>query len=158
MNSSNHWLIRIRDGKNFRNSNFPLWGVKRGPHGCIKSLIKNRMNPGDILWFMTSKKFGGQLIGMAEYIASYDRADESLISINTKSNIEQNWDGDEAWDIQLHYTNLYNTEKQNIAVCIACPAVILKYNTFKEKINDDLHKHFENFKKYAVPITNIYKK
>ena len=82
MNSSNHWLIRIRDGKNFRNSNFPLWGVKRGPNGCIKSLIKNRMNPGDILWFMTSKKFGGQLIGMAEYIASYDRADESLISIN----------------------------------------------------------------------------
>jgi hypothetical protein len=36
------------------------------------------MNRGDILWFMTSKKYGGKLIGMSEYCEFYDRSDEPL--------------------------------------------------------------------------------
>ena len=26
---SRHWLIRVKDGENFRNSKYPFWGVKR---------------------------------------------------------------------------------------------------------------------------------
>ena len=34
------WIIRVNDGENFRNSNFPFWGVKRGKSGCIKTIVK----------------------------------------------------------------------------------------------------------------------
>lgn len=48
------------------------------------------MKPGDILWFLTSKKYGGKIIGMSEYSKFYDKNDELLIQINTTSNKEQN--------------------------------------------------------------------
>jgi hypothetical protein len=86
MDSKNRfWIIRVNDGENFRNSKFPFWGVKRGKNGCIKTIIK-KMKNGDILWFMTSKKHGGKLIGMSEYCGFYDVEDEPLIQINTKTN------------------------------------------------------------------------
>ena len=72
---------------------------------------------------MTSKEFGGKLIGMAEYSGFYDRNDEPLLHINTKTNKEQGWKGDEDWDIQIHYFNLYITEKQNITACIQCSSI-----------------------------------
>lgn len=25
-----HWIIRVNNGENFRNSKYPFWGVKRG--------------------------------------------------------------------------------------------------------------------------------
>lgn len=52
---------------------------------------------------MTSKPFGGKLIGMGEYICYYDRDDEPLIPIHTYSNSEQGWNGEELWNIQIHY-------------------------------------------------------
>ena len=124
-----HWIIRVGDGKNFRNSKFPFWGVKRGRCNCIKTIVK-KIKQGDILWFMTSKKYGGKLIAMGEYTHYYDRKDEPLIKINTFSNIEQNWKGNDEWDIQIHYTNLYITEKQNLEACIQCGAIIMKYEKF----------------------------
>jgi hypothetical protein len=142
------WIIRVNDGENFRNSKFPFWGVKRGKGGCIKTII-NKINPGDILWFMTSKKYGGKLIGMSEYCGFYDKNDEPLLQINTKTNEEQNWKGDELWDIQISYCNLYITERQNIIGCISCAGVILEYETFKDKINGDLYEHCKNFCFYA---------
>tara|TARA_B110000902_G_C14157421_1_gene531964 strand:- start:392 stop:850 length:459 start_codon:yes stop_codon:yes gene_type:complete len=145
-----HWLIRVKDGENFKNSKYPFWGVKRGHGGGIKTIV-NKIKIGDILWFMTSKKYGGKLIGMSEYTSYYDRYDEPLISIHTYSNIEQNWKGDEDWSIQIHYTNLYSTEKQNIGAVIQCSGVILKYETFKDKGLPDLYKHYKNFKYYAQP-------
>jgi hypothetical protein len=144
------WLIRINDGENFRNSKFPFWGVKRGKNGCIKTIVK-KINHGDILWFMTSKKYGGKLIGMSEYCGFYDRNDEPLLKINTKTNEEQNWKGNELWDIQIHYCNLYITERQNIKSCIQCGGIILEYEKFKNKINEDLYEHCKNFYFYAEP-------
>ena len=146
----NHWIIRVADGENFKNSKFLFWGVKQGRNGCIKTIVK-KINKGDILWFMTSKIYGGKLIGMSEYINFYDREDEPLININTLSNEEQNWKGTEQWDIQIHYTNLYNTEKQNINACLQCGGIILEYIKFKEKIKDNLIEHYKNFKFYAEP-------
>jgi hypothetical protein len=145
-----HWIIRVNDGENFRNSVYPYWGVKRGRNGCMKTIV-SKIRPGDICWFMTSKKYGGKLIGMSEYVSFYDKNDEPLLQVNTKTNEEQNWVGDELWDIQMLYCNLYIIEKQNITGCIQCGGNILKYETFKEKINGDLYEHYRNFKRYADP-------
>jgi hypothetical protein len=145
-----HWIIRVNDGYNFRNSKYPFWGVKRGKNGCMKTIVKKIKN-GDILWFMTSKKYGGIIIGMSEYTGFYDRNDEPLLQINTKTNEEQNWKGDDDWDIQMHYSNLYITEKQNITGCIQCGGNILEYDTFKDKINGNLNEHYANYKLYAEP-------
>ena len=100
---------------------------------------------------MTSKKYGGKLIGMSEYCGFYDRNDEPLLQINTKTNDEQKWKGDELWDIQISYRNLYITEKQNIIGFIQCGGIILEYETFKDKINGDLYEHCKNFYFYAEP-------
>ena len=100
---------------------------------------------------MTSKAFGGKLIGMGEYCGFYDRNDEPLLHINTKTNEEQGWKGDECWDIQIHYFNLYITEKQNITACIQCGSNILEYETFKDKITSNLYEHYTNYKFYSEP-------
>ena len=146
-----HWIIRVKDGENFRNSKYPFWGVKRGNNGCIKTII-NKINKGDILWFMTSKKHEGKLIGMSEYTCCYDREDEPLINIHTCSNAEQNWKGEEDWSIQIHYQNLYNTEKQNIKATIQCGGTILEYETFKDRGLPNLYNHYNNYKYYAEPM------
>jgi hypothetical protein len=88
---------------------------------------------------------------MAEYTGFYDRADEPLLQINTKTNVDQNWVGDELWDIQIHYCNMYITEKQNITGCVQNSGNILKYETFKRQIDSDLYAHYNNFKLYAEP-------
>jgi len=150
INKPKHWIFRVNDGANFRNSVYPFWGVKRGKGGCMKTIV-SKFKPNDVLWFMTNKKYGGKIIGMAEYTGFYDRADEPLLQINTKTNIDQNWVGDGLWDIQIHYCNMYVTEKQNITGCIQCGATILEYETFKLEVNGDLYNHYNNFKMYAEP-------
>jgi hypothetical protein len=145
-----HWIFRVNNGDNFRNSIYPFWGVKRGKGGCLKTII-SKINQGDILWFLTSKEFGGRFIGMGEYSGFYDRINEPLFNINTKTNEEQGWKGAELWDIQIHYRNLYITEKQNITACIQCGGIILEYETFKHKIDSDLYEHYKNYKFYSEP-------
>jgi hypothetical protein len=145
-----HWIIRVNDGINFKNSVYPFWGIKRGRNGCMKTLV-SKINKGDILWFITSKPYGGKIIGMSEFCEYYDREDEPFLPINTKTNEEQNWIGGELWDIQIHYCNLYITEKQNITGCIQCAGNILNYETFKDKINGNLFEHYKNFVFYAEP-------
>jgi hypothetical protein len=144
------WLIRVNNGVNFRNSRYPFWGVKRGAGGSIKTVV-NKLQPGDILCFITSKPHGGQVIGMAEYTGYYDREDEPLIQVHTKTNEEQNWVGDEKWDIQIHYRNMYVTERQNITACVQCAGVILDYDTFKDSVSRDVYTDYDNFRFYAEP-------
>tara|TARA_B100001027_G_C16141475_1_gene273831 strand:- start:253 stop:705 length:453 start_codon:yes stop_codon:yes gene_type:complete len=147
MTSQQHWIIRVSDGDNFRNSKHPFWGLK----SRNKSIIDKRFKKGDILWFLTSKKYGGKLIGVAEYTHYYDRDDEPLLLINTYSNEEQNWRGQDNWSIQVHYENLYITEKQDIKAVIRCASTILDYETFKDRNLPDLYFHYSNFKYYAEP-------
>ena len=147
---SKHWIIRVQDGTNFINSKYPFWGVKKGHGGGIKKIV-NKIKPGDILWFLKSKPHGGNFIGMAEFTRYYDRDTEPLIPIHTYSNKEQNWKGEEDWSIQIHYENLYVTEKQDIKAIIQCAATVLDYDTFKEKGLPDLHHHYKMFKYYAEP-------
>jgi len=141
-----HWIIRVKDGVNFRNSVYPIWGVKRKD----KKNVTN-MKPGDILWFCTSKPYGSKFIGMGEYCRFYDRNDEPLLHINTKTNKELGWTGDELWDIHIHYSNLYNTEKKNIHVCIPQHGNIFEYEKVKHIISDDLYKHYDIYNSYFEP-------
>ena len=63
----NHWIIRVADGKNFKNSNFPFWGLKAGK----KDIVKNsalKIKEGDILWFLCNKSNDNKIIGMATLI------------------------------------------------------------------------------------------
>ena len=145
-----HWIIRVNDGINFHNSVYPFWGVKRGKNGCMKTIV-TKIKPGDIIWFMTSKPYGGKFIGMGEYCGFYDRNEEPLFYINTKTDEEQGWKGGEGWEIQIHYSNLFITEKQNIVACIQCGGNILEYETFKDKISSDLYEHYNNYKFYCEP-------
>jgi len=46
--SQQHWIIRVQDGGNFRNSKYPFWGVKRGKNNCIKTIVNNKFKKGDI--------------------------------------------------------------------------------------------------------------
>lgn len=146
-----HWIIRVGDGENLKRSKYPFWGVKRGLNNNVKSIVK-KFKEGDVLWFLTNKKFGGKVIKMAEYDKFYDRQDEPFFTINTYSNIEQNWIGDDSWDIQIHYKNIYMTEKQNIDISIQCAANILKYETFKDRIKYNLYEEYNNFIHYAETI------
>ena len=97
-----HYIFRVGDGNNFRNSIHPFWGVKAGRNDCIKGFIK-KFQPGDVLWFMTSKPYGGKIIAMSEFKEYYDRRDEPLIKIHTLSNEEQNWEGAEDDEIPLRH-------------------------------------------------------
>ena len=149
-NIKRHWLIRVGDGINFQNSNHAMWGCKRGRNNCIKSIIL-KINEGDILWFITNQNNGGKIIGMSEFISCYDRNEEPLLEINTYSNEDMGWIGNEDWDIQIHYKNLYETKRQDIKICIRCPSIIINYDNFREQINDDLELHYRNFLYYANP-------
>jgi hypothetical protein len=143
-------LFRVNDGINFKNSIHPFWGTKRGRANCLKTMV-SKMNTGDICMFITNQENGGRVIGMAEYTGFYDRADEPILPIHTFSNIDQGWIGDDAWDIQIHYKNLYLTEKQNIKVCIAGASPIIYYESVKLKIESNLFTHYANFQFYAEP-------
>lgn len=57
---------------------------------------------------------------------------------------------DNNYELELHYTNLYNTEKQNIKIDeILGQSPIINYN---HKIKEDLEKHYIGFKFYGVPL------
>ena len=143
-----HWFIRVGDGENFRNSKYAFWGVKEVFKGMVKKLKR-----GDILWFLTSKDFGGKLIGMAEYTEYYNTQDEKLIPIHTYTNAEQEWEGETDWCFQLHYINLYDTERQNIEIIIRGPQVIISYETvIRSQEIADLDLEYKAFKRYAEPI------
>jgi hypothetical protein len=152
----NHWIIRVGDGKNFTKSRYPFWGMKRGHNDNNKCRIKNNFKEGDILWFITSSPYGGKAIGLAEYTTYYDKKDETLVQINTYSNKEQNWDGEEDWELQIHYKNLYLSEKADISIILSCGSVINNYDTFKERLEERdenficLREHYRCFKKYGT--------
>ena len=60
---------------------------------------------------------------------------------------------DNNYELELHYTNLYNTEKQNIKIDeILGQSPIINYSNNKHKIKEDLENHYIGFKFYAVPL------
>lgn len=140
-----HWIIRCKDGINFYNSKYPYWGVKIRDKNMVKKFTK-----GDILWFLTSKNFGGKIIAMVKFTHFYDRKEEPLIQLNTLDNKEQNWDGEDVYDIQIYYKNIYDTRKQKLDLIIQSQQNIIDFDNYKDKIDLDLH--YKNFIFYANKI------
>lgn len=146
--SPTHWIIRVGDGKNFRNSTSPIWGMKLGNKPVVQ-----QMNAGDILWFLTSKAYGGSFIGMAEFVRASDiREEEPFILLHT--NEEMGWEGgaDNKWPVRVHYKNLFNTEKLNFKFIVPGAFAVSKceFRMSQSQI-DELKKHHENYSLYGTP-------
>ena len=78
-----HWIIRVDDSINFKNSKKSIWGINRGNNN-IKSIVQNKLKEGDILWFLTPEQYGKKVIGIAEYTHYYDSEEEPLIKLDVK--------------------------------------------------------------------------
>lgn len=126
MDQKNHWLLRIGNGNNFKNSSkFNIWGVKQTTNTkSFEKLVKK----GDVLWFIVSRN-NGQAIAFAEYINHNAR---------TKTDQELGWETEpnsHNWTIEINYEHLTNVEDKNLYTCIVGQNVnIRKYNE-KCKIN-----------------------
>lgn len=143
----NHWIIRIGNGENFKNSKYPFWGLINHwkPHAA-------KIKENDILWFLCNKDTNdNKILGMARFTKMLDKRDEVLINIETTNNIEQGWDCN-SYDIELHYTDLYDTSEQNIKIHIRNQVPVINYYDNTEKIKEDLEKHYNGFKFYAKTI------
>lgn len=152
--SSTVWVIRIGDGVNFKNSiKYSIWGLKK----CWLSSV-DKFKRGDLLCFISPKKSGGSIIGIGEFVESYNREEEPLIQINTKTNEELGWigrDANEDWNIQIKYKNLVNTSgKKFMRMLVQSPRTILCYDTLsreKHTLPDgDIREHYANFLKYGI--------
>jgi hypothetical protein len=125
-NSKNHWLLRVGNGNNFKNSSkFSIWGVKETTNTKnFKKLVKK----GDILWFIVSRN-KAPVIAFAEYISHNER---------TKTDTELGWEPEtnsSNWTTEINYKNLTNIENENYFTQIIGQNVnIRKYND-KCKIN-----------------------
>jgi len=145
-----HHIINVGDGVNFLSSKFPFWGVSAG--GGNRTYIEKWINSGDILWFCKEIEDEFKMIGMGEYTHSFDSKDEPLIQLNMVERENQNWDERVVNDIQIHYKNLYITEKQSIRIR-KCETEISIYDIARRiNSNDiDLFKHYDGFKFYGEP-------
>jgi hypothetical protein len=128
-----HWLIRIGDGTNFKNSSkYNIWGVKSNSNTKgFEKLVKK----GDILWFIVSKN-KAKTIAFAEYVShnGRTRTNEDLGWVETNSN---------NWTIEINYENLTDIDKYNYLTCIVGSNVnIRRYN---EKCKINLPEIYENF-------------
>jgi hypothetical protein len=120
-----HWLIRIGDGINFKNSlKYNIWGVKTNSNTTgFKKIVKK----GDILWFIISKN-NAKTIAFAEYISYNER---------TKTNEELGWieNNSNNWTIEINYTNLTDIEDRNYFTGIIGSNVNIRQYNDKCKIN-----------------------
>jgi hypothetical protein len=133
-----HWII-IYKNNNFENSSkYNIWGIKSTTNAG-KCFIKN-VEKNDIIWFICE----GKIIGMVEFINLNKRIIGSLINISL-TNEELNWKGDDNWDIEIHYTNLYNLIDCNIDCKLKGQSSIRRYN--KDKCPIDLEEEYEKIKR-----------
>jgi hypothetical protein len=122
-----HWLLRIGNGNNFKNSSkFNIWGITETTNSKhFKKLVKK----GDILWFIISKEGKGQAIAFAEYVSHNSR---------TKTDMELGWElenNSSNWSTEINYKNLIDIEDNNYFTYIQGQNVnIRKYNE-KCKVN-----------------------
>ena len=170
---ANIWMVRVNDGENFRaSSRFNMWGMisttKAGKKVGDITTIKNRWEQGDILCFITNKQNGGKIIAIAEYDNYYERKEEVLAHVNTYSNLDAGWAGDDDWGFQITYKNLYMgiaVDKHHFGVSMqkagsTCPFNQEIVNKFKDpnnlyfKCSDSVlavSDHYAMMKIYAEP-------
>ena len=143
-----HYLFRIGDGSHFKSSSTKsLWGIESAPP-CGKSFV-SKAQEGDILWFVTGNS-KAKLIAVATFVRSQKRELGPLVNL-TYTNEELGWtDSDGNWDIEIHYTNLYNLTECDLFSNILGPLVIRTYN---EKCKVNLPEEYQHIVRYSK-ITN----
>lgn len=139
-----HHIVNIGDGKNYRKSIFPFWGLSHN----MRTYINNFLNVGDVLWFCQDLKNELKVIGMAEYTHKYDIVDEPLIPLNIIEREKQNWDESINNEIQIHYKEKYDTTQQNIRIKMSNQEI----STYSNEYGGDLYKHYGGFKFYGKPL------
>ena len=134
--SPTHWCMRIGDGKHFKSSqSFLRWGIN-SDHPWNKSFIK-RARAGDILWFIQGGN-RGKAIGVATFTYQCERVIGPLIAV-TPTNEELGWTKDEGtWDVEVHYTNLYDLTECDVYTEIKSPLTVRTFN--RDKCSVDLEK------------------
>jgi hypothetical protein len=103
-----------------------IWGIN-SKHSSAKGFM-NRVNEGDLLWFVKSKT-DGQIVAVATFVETKERVLGPLIALS-HTNKELGWTETEGeWDTEVHYKDLYNLTHCNLISEITGSAVIRRYNT-----------------------------
>jgi len=144
----NHWYIRVKDGKNFKNSSsFNIYGLK-----SWYTLTKNFMKlsqEGDILWFVTNIKLDNLVIACANFERTKKRELGPLINLDM-SDEDLGWqkNNNDVWDTELHYKNLYNIENISFKLKgLPARSTIGKINN--NEIEEKLNNEYRNIIKYS---------
>lgn len=147
MSDQNHWLLRVGDGENFKNSSkFNIWGIKKKWMSYMKDIKK-----GDILWFVVNKKTSGKnglAIGCAVFNCFKEREIGPLIQIS-QTDEELGWKGDGEWEVEIHYKELYNIETCNILCDTRNPSSVIKNK------QEDLIEEYKLIKRFCKIKTNF---
>tara|TARA_B110001469_G_scaffold26919_1_gene27659 strand:- start:6173 stop:6631 length:459 start_codon:yes stop_codon:yes gene_type:complete len=143
-----HWIIRIGNGNHFiSSSKFNIWGINSKDKCNTNKFIKEA-HEGDILWFVTSNS-KGKAISVSTFKEIKNREIGPLVSFS-QTNEELGWNETEGdWDIEIHYTELYNITELNILTRIKSPRTYRRYSDNIDKIPVNLVKEYENIIKYS---------
>lgn len=146
----NDWIFRISDGINFINSSkCKIWGIQE-KHS--KSFINN-VKEGDHLWFVLNSK-GCKIIAVASYLSHNKRIlGGELINIS-HTNEELGWNEEaNKYNIEIHYTNLYNLSEYNLLTFLRGPFTVRKFNSYTCEVN--LEKEYQNITRYCKIVNEI---
>jgi len=106
----NHWITRVTDGENFWNSDrYSVWGITDTVH----KIVENSVEPGDIIWFVKNKPFGGNIVAFATFHKEILRGDGS--TLGRLSNDDFKWK-ETGWvsNYLLKYKSRVNVEVEEI--------------------------------------------
>jgi hypothetical protein len=141
---SNHFLLRIGDGKHFNSSSSKsIWGVN-SKNNSIPQFLSG-VKPGDILWFVKSRS-KCQIVAVATFKEAKNRILGPLLALSP-TNEDLGWVNTEgSWDTEIHYTDLYNLTDCNMFSEIKSPLVIRLYN---DKCKVNLLTEYPNIVRYS---------
>lgn len=125
--------MRVGDGVHFtRSQPYLRWGINSN-HPWNKAFLK-RVRPGDVLWFIQSGN-SGKAIGVAVFSRHCERLVGPLIAV-TPTNDELGWTKDHGqWDVEVHYTDLYDLSACDVYTCIKSPLTVREFNRDKCDVN-----------------------
>ena len=141
---SNHFLLRIGDGKHFNSSSSKsIWGVN-SKNNSIPQFLSG-VKAGDKLWFVKSRS-KGQIVAVATFKEAKNRILGPLLALSP-TNEDLGWVNTEGeWDTEIHYTDLYNLTDCNMFSEIKSPLVIRLYN---DKCKVNLLTEYPNIVRYS---------
>jgi len=127
------WLLRVGDGMNLkRSTRYKIWGIRSGT-SCAKYFLTH-VRPGDRLWFIQNKSCG-KVLAVATYLHHNVRELGPFINVSM-SDEELGWTTDrKGWDIELHYTNVYDLDECELFIHIKGPLTIRKYDALQHNVS-----------------------